>query len=191
MTIELQKNFTEFLNCSKADQEQHLFLTELRAYISYCIAFHVQFQKNEIDDITQECFMKVIKQDLAPIKNIKGYVATVARNVTYDYLKAHKNQSFHVELEKIEQEQCLPEHLSREKIEVLNLLKEIIDSMNNKCKTLLDMHQYKTISDSEISNHLALAVNQIPQNRLRCLTKLKEYLEKDKQSLLEDLKSLL
>jgi RNA polymerase sigma factor (sigma-70 family) len=191
MTHNLENQFSLYLGCLKSEQLNHPFLDDLRDYISYCVSFHVQFQKDDIDDVTQECFIKIIKQDLTVIKNIKGFVATVARNCTYDYFKSHKHETSHVELNKIEQEQTLPEHLSRENIEVLYLLKEIIDAMNNKCKTLLDMQQYKTISDSEISKHLELAINQIPQNRLRCLSKLKQYLEKNKQSLLEDLKSLL
>jgi len=191
MPDDLEHQLKHFLQCDENERKNHVFLINLREYVKKCITFHLKNQKSDIEDLTQESFFKIINIDLNKVENIKGYVGTIARNSCYDFFKKASNRSTQVELSVVESECFLPEDLEEEKKEILYLLKEIIDEMTQNCKTLLDMQQYKRISDREVSLNLGIVLNQIPQNRVRCLSKLKKYLESDKKSLLEDLRSLL
>lgn len=191
MSDKLEESFKLFLESSESEKQNHDFYNKLRTYILQCATFLLKYQKDYIEDIAQDSFIKIHKQDLSKVKTIKAYVSKVTRHVCYDYFKDNSKVLTDQQENHLDHLTLLPDHLVFEKIETLSLLKEIIEAMTTKCKTLLDMHQYKEISDKELSKYLGLALNQIPQNRLRCLTKLKHYLEKDKKSLLDDLRSVL
>jgi RNA polymerase sigma factor (sigma-70 family) len=191
MLLNLKEKLCSYLESSGEQKENHEFLIDLRSVIQNNINYQIHYQKSEVEDLTQECFMKIISLDLSKVENIQGFVNTVTKNSIYDFFRSAKNRNSTVGLEKVDVPFSFDDESDNEKKEILELLKEVIDSMTKKCQSLLDLHQYKSISDKEISKHIGIISSQIPQNRQRCLTKLKKYLETDKQSLLEDLKTLI
>ncbi len=157
----------------------------------YNFIYHICYEKDEANDITQETFLKVWKnlKKFDQNKNFKSWIFSIARNTAIDWVRKRKPLLFsrldneeddikfeeNIKDENISQEEILikKEELENKKDTVNEALKEL--SINQRSIILLKNNEGMTFE--EIALSLGKPMNTIKSQYRRGLIILKKYIE--------------
>ena len=155
------------------------------------------FPEQVAEDIAQDT-MLALCEGLDEVKNVKGFVGTVAHNKCVDKLRKREEPTmtevFGGPSDSGDSENCdyepayLPDELAD--TESLMQLQEMIADMGERCRTLLSRRFFDELPYKEIAEECDLPVNQVGVYLSRCLSRLRDNI-KSRKGLWEDLAALL
>lgn len=131
------------------------------------------------EDITQEVFIKAILSLPDSNSNVRAWLYTVARNLSFNYMRRMKyNENLVEKLSKglSRQEHTLATIIEDERNRELY---DAINSLDARYREVLILQYYQGLSQKEISKILQISPENVRVLVHRAKAKLKEYLEKD------------
>jgi len=182
MEQEDAKLISDFLNGDDAAFEQLV-----NRYLKPIYNFLYQFTKDRdsLDDLTQETFIKVWKniRKFDQSKNFRVWIYAIAKNTAYDFLKKKKTVPFsnfideegNNKLENIGEENPLPDEILI-KLDSEKELDQKLQKLPDNYRILLLMRYKDDFSLREISEILKVPYNTIKSQHIRALASLRKIL---------------
>lgn len=123
------------------------------------------------EDIVQEIFAKLWEQgkDLEQISNVRGYLLQAVKNSSLNYLKHQEIKDKYREeyLRLAEEDEGTPE-------EYLQLVRDLVEQLPPKRKTVLELSVVEAKSYQEIADLLNLSVNTVKDHIKKAYAFLRE-----------------
>jgi len=149
----------------------------------------VKFTQDNIQDVFQEIFCSLIKDNFRKLNTFKArngcslasWLRQVTINFTIDYLRKTKptvsideetDDGFSLKEILVNGSELASDTLSRE--ERLKSLQECIDRLNNADKYFLELHINQGIKLEELKDHLRLSRGAIDMHKSRIIDRLRE-----------------
>jgi RNA polymerase sigma-70 factor, ECF subfamily len=149
----------------------------------YNFLYHFVSDREALDDITQETFIKAWKhiEKFDREKNFKVWIFSIAKNTAFDWLKKKKTIPFSTftddegnnMLENIGDDSIFPEELLNRK-DSAKILEEKLKKIPDIYRVILVMHYKEDFSLQEIAKILGKPYNTIKSQHQRGLMKLKK-----------------
>lgn len=149
----------------------------------YNFLYHFVRDREALDDITQETFIKVWKniEKFDKSRNFKVWIFSIAKNTAYDFLKKKKTISFSTftddegnnRLDNISEDSVLPDEILI-RADNAKILEEKLKEIPDIYRIILIMHYKEDFSLREIAKILGKPYNTIKSQHQRGLAKLKE-----------------
>jgi RNA polymerase sigma-70 factor, ECF subfamily len=157
----------------------------------YNFLCHFVSDREALDDITQETFIKAWKniKKFDQSRNFKVWIFSIAKNTAFDYLKKKKTIPFsnfiddegNNKLENVGDDSILtPEILIR--ADSAKILEEKLKEIPDIYRVILIMHYKEDFSLQEIAKILGKPYNTIKSQHQRALGKLRETFPKENAS---------
>lgn len=153
----------------------------------YNFLYHFVSDRENLDDITQETFIKAWKniKKFDQEKKFKTWLFTIAKNTALDYLKKKKTIPFSMftdsegynKLEDISEDSILPDEFL-ERADATKDLEEILKKIPDQYQIILSMRYRDDFSLHEIAAILKIPYNTIKSQHQRGLKILKAKLSK-------------
>ena len=160
----------------------------------YNFVFRIVNDKNEVEDITAEVFVKVWK-NLEKIThpnpslitgeglpNLKPWIFTIARNTTIDYLRKRKNIVFSelgddqkIFEESIVDVEPLPDEIFNKK-ELARELENALSKIRPDFREIILLHYTEELTFEQISEIIGKPLNTVKSHHLRALSALRKFL---------------
>lgn len=165
--------------CKTGDEESWEWVFRAFYPLAEWVTKHNLFNTDNqiIEDIAQSAMVALVK-NIDRIKDenhLKRFICKTAKNKCIDYLRVNKQIT-------VEVSDYLPAE-TEEKIDfdsALDKIKAMIESLGNPCTEIIRNRYLKEKSYQEIANIIGLPLNQIGVHLSRCLTYLKNELERKK-----------
>ena len=151
------------------------------AYMEYIyrIVLGIVGRREDAEDITSEFFIKIyqtadsFKQGTAH----KGYLATIARNMSIDFLRKHKREVLESFQKEDDEDEVFKEPISndnteKEVIEEISL-KEALDKLNPAERQIVDMKVLSEMTFKEISEILGIPIGTVTWRYREAMNKLR------------------
>jgi RNA polymerase sigma-70 factor, ECF subfamily len=149
----------------------------------YNFLYHFVRDREALDDLTQETFIKAWKhiEKFDRSRNFKVWIFSIAKNTAYDYLKKKKSIPFSTftddegnnKLENISDDSILAEEFLI-RADSAKILKEKLKKIPDIYRIILIMHYKEDFSLQEIAKILGQPYNTTKSQHQRGLIKLKE-----------------
>lgn len=141
--------------------------------------FSLMYLKNteKAEDVVQDVFIKLWakKNDLKKIKNIEAFSMVMTKNLCLDNLKSKKNKTSEIkDYNTISSNQTPYNEMQNKNIG--DKIKEIIDTLPEQQKSIIQLRDIEGYSFDEISEILTINVNTIRVNLSRARKKIKKTL---------------
>ncbi len=151
--------------------------------IIFRTSLRITMNREDAEDIVQDILLRLWQQrkELDNIKNLEAYAITAARNLALDKMAKHERQNVSIEDDKYDRadEWQQNAHERIEKDERMNAINNIIDSLPEKQKTILQLRDVEEKSYKEISEILSISESDVKVNLFRARKTLKDnYLKK-------------
>lgn len=136
---------------------------------------------NVLDDVVQEAYLRIFKaHEKRPIGSPRAYLFQTARNVAIDFLKsARKNDHISIE-EESNIVSLIHQDIARDIIEYRNeveLLKESLAALPERCRQIFVMRRLQGMSSSEIAQRLKISTHTVSSQLTIGLRKCSEFME--------------
>jgi len=128
--------------------------------------------KNDAEDILQETFYRAMKRGKKNIKNMRGYLLRIARNIIYDSWKSRRRMSEYIKEEK-KVDNYHPEDIET-KIEIQKSIKKLHPDF----RTVFVLREINGMSYEEIAVALRLPVGTVKSRLNRARLALRETLRR-------------
>lgn len=125
----------------------------------YSFVFRLVRDKDLAEDITQETFIRAWKK-LDETQNVRAFLFTVARNLTYDYFRKNKDEYFEDELEVPDTAPLAPELLDNE---------EIIKNLKHEHLEIIMLHDVEEMTFEEIAEIVGRPMNTVKSQYRRAV----------------------
>jgi RNA polymerase sigma-70 factor, ECF subfamily len=149
----------------------------------YNFLYHFVSDREALDDITQETFIKAWKniKKFDRERSFKVWIFSIAKNTAFDYLKKKKTIPFsnftddegNNKLENIGEDSILPDEILI-RADSAKILEEKLKKIPDIYRIILTMHYKDDFSLQEIAKILGKPYNTIKSQHQRGLIKLKE-----------------
>jgi len=149
----------------------------------YNFLYHFVSDREALDDITQETFIKAWKhiEKFDRSRNFKVWIFSIAKNTAFDYLKKKKTIPFsnftddegNNRLDNVGDDSILP-HEILIRADSAKLLEEKLKKIPDIYRIILIMHYKEDFSLQEIAKILDKSYNTIKSQHQRGLAKLRE-----------------
>lgn len=149
----------------------------------YNFLYHFISDRETLDDITQETFIKAWKniEKFDRSRNFKVWIFSIAKNTAFDYLKKKKTIPFSTftddegnnRLDNISEDSILPDEILI-RANSAKILEEKLKKIPDIYRIILIMHYKEDFSLQEIAKILDKPYNTIKSQHQRGLAKLKE-----------------
>ncbi len=135
-----------------------------------------------IDDIVQESYIRILRaRNKASIESPKAYLFGTARNVAIDLLKdqnKHRAEPFEeasniVQIEQWDNAKDIIEHRNE-----IQLLKDSIESLPERCREIFVMRRIHGMKSAEISKKLGISTHTVSSQLTIGLKKCTEFIER-------------
>jgi RNA polymerase sigma-70 factor (family 1) len=180
MSIETFSNDCDLLlNISRGNEEafRQLFITKKDKVYSY--AYHFTHLSSSAEDITQEVFFKiwVKRESLVEIQNFDSWLATVTRNLCFDFLKKKalelKIQSG-ISTNKLQVEENVDEYISYK--DQLSRIDEAVNHLSPQQQQIFKLKKRIGMKNEEIAKYLHISPNTVRAHMVVILKKIRQYL---------------
>lgn len=170
-------------NTFTKDQFDEIFKTNYTYLLN--IACKYVKDTHKAYDIVQEVFIKLNRQDLnkfSDIKFMKGWLSTVCRNTSINYLRNNKK---YVELDEVQQNNTISDELDpfaqiemdETKSNDQKLILKFLKKLGNKQRQCLILRYYKNKSYFEIAKEMKSNENCVGYNINAGIAKLRQLME--------------
>ena len=162
--------------CIEGDQEYFCELVTRYKKLIYNIVFNIIKDKDEVEDMTQEVFIRIYKSlgSYNPEFKFSTWSARVARNLCLDELRKKRLNCISIdEYEGFAREADTPEKsyiYNENRLEIKN----VIDELPVKYKSLIILYHIKGLSYKEMSEKLGEPMSIIKNRLFRARMLLKE-----------------
>lgn len=139
------------------------------------LALRITFDSSEAEDIVQDTLIKVWdkRDEWQQIESIESYCMTITRNLAID--RSQKMEARNMELTPEAQE--MPDTLTPEKLfeqdEQLRLIHQVINSLPEKQRTIVQLRDIEGKSYKEIAEILGITEEQVKVNLFRARQRIK------------------
>lgn len=176
------------LQYENGDKSSLNILVERYLGTVYNLAWRLLGRKEEAEDITQEVFLKVIKNlhTFKKDKNFKVWIISITRNTVIDYFRKKKHINFS-SLDSNEEDrdsfeagivdEALDEYTVLENKENLQKLEQALEFLTNNEKMIISLKHTEEMTFAEISEVMNEPLNTVKSRYTRALKKLKERLK--------------
>ena len=161
----------------------------------------VSIPSDIVDELFQEIFLSLIKNDFQKLRQFKGknnaslasWLRIITINFCLDYLKKERKPSLSLEEELDTEEFSLKDIIADQRVladellndqEKLKFLSECIDSLSSQDRYLLEMHIYQGINLRDLQVSLGISRSAVDMRKSRLIQKLRDCF-KDKGYRLE------
>ncbi len=128
--------------------------------------------KNDAEDILQETFYRAMKRGKKNIKNMRGYLLRIARNIIYDSWKSRRRMSEYIKEEK------RVDNYHPEDIETKIEIQKSIKKLHPDFRTVFVLREINGMSYEEIAVALRLPVGTVKSRLNRARLALRETLRR-------------
>jgi len=128
--------------------------------------------KNDAEDILQETFYRAMKRGKKNIKNMRGYLLRIARNIIYDSWKSRRRMSEYIKEEK------RVDNYHPEDIETKIEIQKSIKKLHPDFRTVFVLREINGMSYEEIAVALKLPVGTVKSRLNRARLALRETLRR-------------
>jgi RNA polymerase sigma-70 factor (ECF subfamily) len=153
----------------------------------YSFIYHYVKNETEVEDLTQEVFVKVWRnlKRFDPKKKFSTWIFTIAKNTTFDFLRKKKpllfsdldEKTFNNLIENLPDLRQGPDEVFKEK-EAMSTLDSILKQLPQTERTVFSLHFEKQFSFREIAESLGESINTVKSRYRRTLIDLKTKLTK-------------
>ncbi|MCQ2518615.1 MAG: sigma-70 family RNA polymerase sigma factor [Lachnospiraceae bacterium] len=167
-----QNEFDLCMNKIKSGDKEGLRII-YESYISYVytVIYGVLGNKENAEDVTSEFFIRLWKNagSYVPQGSHVAYIATVARHMAIDFLRKYKGEVLLDEMPEETSESGLPE------TEVVGdmTLKEALECLNDKERTVVSMKVISEMTFQEISDTLGIPLGTVTWRYRNAIEKLR------------------
>ncbi|MFZ2049062.1 MAG: sigma-70 family RNA polymerase sigma factor [Minisyncoccia bacterium] len=155
----------------------------------YNLSFRLLGRKEEVEDITQEVFLKVIRNlhKFDKNKNFKVWIYSITRNTVTDYFRKKKSLNFsslNSEDEDVESFEANIKDESDDQFEILErkenliLLEKALDNLSEDEKLIISLKHTEDMTFFEIGEIMSEPLNTVKSRYLRALKKMKTNIKK-------------
>ncbi len=154
-----------------------------------------EFPEQVAEDVAQDTMLALCER-LDEVRNLKGFVGTVAHNRCVDKVRKREeptmSEVFGNDSRDGENGRAVPAYLTEDPADqqALIQLQEMIAQMGQRCRTLLSLRFFDERQYREIAEERDVPVNQVGVYLSRCLSRLRDTL-KEQKGLWEELAALL
>ena len=126
------------------------------------------------EDIVQDAFVKIWnkRDDLNDVKNLEGYLSTVVKNLSLDFIRKKKEKLID-STQTIKEEGSWDTSESIEVIDQKNLVETLIDQLPETQRLIMYMKDIQQYETEEISQLIGMSHNSIRVNLSRARAKVK------------------
>ena len=178
--------------CLRGDEEawETLFAACAR-YVSAIANRSFGFSQQDSHDVLQETVLALAKS-LGKVKDIRAFVATVARGKCIDRTNALKRRTVSLNIGSEEDDETERQELQQVPeaavdSEVLEHLHESLERMDSRCRRLLRARFFEGLPYKEITELFRMPVNQVGTYLARCLKRLEKRASRARPRLWEEL----
>ena len=137
--------------------------------------------RNQAEDITQQAFInfwsKRSKIDIN--RSPKSYLFTIAHNLFLDSQRQLKSERNYLQL--IQKETLIEDTEEQEKhIEKIEKLRQAINQLPDKCKTILLLNKIEGLKYQEIADRLQISIKTVESQMRIAFSKIREDFKNDK-----------
>ncbi|GAA4238378.1 RNA polymerase sigma-70 factor [Postechiella marina] len=151
-------------------------------YTSLCVFSNKYTNNIEISkDIVQEVFIKIWKEQiiLKDDFNVKGYLYTIVKNKSLDYLKSkeyknHVKVNNDINLSLLTSQTYFEKHVLIE--ETSRLVNQAVNTLPYKCKRIIHL-SLKGLGNKQISEELSISLNTVKTQKRIAYQKLRPLLK--------------
>ena len=148
---------------------------ELRAYLRAKFSTHL-----DIDDLVQETYVRLLQaREHAPLRSVRAYLFTTARNAAFDYFRRRKI----ISIEGIAEIELLPVFEDRPGVaeaachdQELQLLAAAVQALPERCRRVLTLRKLHGLSHREIAQRLGISENTVNAQVAIGVLRLRDYL---------------
>ena len=137
-----------------SNTEFEILVKELNESL-YRFAFFKVRRADIAQDVVQECFVKLWKEDKprSHYLNINAYCTTLVKNRCIDHLRAEATRKKY-ELQKKQTFEVTPEESALDREEKLKLMDYYLSQLNEKQAIALRLRDFEGMNYAEIANHM-------------------------------------
>jgi RNA polymerase sigma factor (sigma-70 family) len=173
----------EFLvqECLKGSEEAWSALIDKYKNLIFSIPIKYGFSRDEATEIFQAVWVSVL-QELSKLREPRALAAWLIQMTSHKCFRSKEQRNRHVETELQEtladELPKIPEELFRE-IEREQILREALAALSPDCKRLVELLFFEDppVPYEELSKTLGIAKGSIGATRMRCLEKLRKWLD--------------
>lgn len=152
-----------------------------RLYYKKVHEFALSVLKNstDADEVAQQCFIKLWgkREQLGEVRNLDGFVFTVVKNTTLDYIRSlsrsQKGGSLHPQTQ-IPYDARIDSNIDADLIRAI--VKEVIDQMPEKRREVYQMSREDGLNSEEISEALGISKRTAEKHLQLALSQLRSKL---------------
>lgn len=180
MSMETFSNeYDLLLNISRGNEDafRHLFFSKKDKVYSY--AYHFTHLSSSAEDITQEVFFKIWlrRESLVEIQDFDAWLATVTRNLCFDFLKRKalelKIQSG-IEANKLQAVENVDEYISYK--DQLSRIDDAVNHLSPQQQQIFKLKKRIGMKNEEIAKYLDISPNTVRAHMVVILKKIRHYL---------------
>lgn len=137
------------------------------------------FNEADIEDAMSEVFLNILcnKQKLLNVNNLKGYIATITKNVVIDKIKKSEKIRNEIELSDNLSSNLDNVELLYDNIEINNIIKKELNNLTEEEYKIFCKYYYSSKSVKSIADELNLTTSNVKVKLHRIRKKLRENLE--------------
>ncbi|GGZ16825.1 DNA-directed RNA polymerase sigma-70 factor [Echinicola pacifica] len=162
------------LKNGKTQAFQYLFTKYYKHLVAFLMTYN--HDKMQADDLAQQAFIKLWeeKHRLDDKTSPKNYLFTIAYHLYIDTLKkeSRRNELLYEIWQQALSEQAQEDPLLEE--ERLNQVRDIIDSLPSKCKTIYQMNKMQGLKYKDIAKTLGISVKTVESQMRIAFLKIKD-----------------
>lgn len=167
---------------SETNSHINFTLTDLEAifrsnYKSLCLmAYRVTNCKDTAEDIVQDCFYKLWKsKDAIMVKtSLKAYLYRSVTNAALNHIRLAKK---HSDITELSLEPFEENVVSEPQVDITKKVKEAIETLPPKCKTIFILSRYQGMKYREIAETLNISIKTVENQMSIAFEKLRENLK--------------
>lgn len=155
-------------------------------YKSLCLlSFKIVNSKETAEDIVQDCFLKFWKgkESILIKSSLKAYLYRAVTNASLNHIRLSKKFSDIETLAEEPAEEVLNENAVNTE-DLTEKIKEAIDSLPPKCKTIFILSRYQGLKYREIADTLQISIKTVENQMSIAFEKLREKLREYSSHLL-------
>jgi len=167
----------DILHRLRSDDKQAFEILYTRYWAElYQTAFNVLKNRPQSMDVVQEIFIWIWehRQTLLIKTSLKGYLHAAVKFKTANFIRNGKiRESF---FRQIEAMHLAPERSAETDLEVKeleNIIRQTIDSLPSKCKTIYQMSRNDNLSNKKIADELAISVKTVENQMTIALSRIR------------------
>ncbi len=162
-------------------KDNHTAFTHIyELYADHIASFSALYVTPEFtDEIVQEVFIKLWlnRHSINELKNLKGYLFIITRNLIFDRFRKHKTDFYQLSLI------SALEHASDQDVEediaasdLSDFIDELIEQLPPRCKEIFTLSRQNNLTNREIAVQLDISLKSVEASITRALKHLREHL---------------